>query len=104
MNSEAFLAEDIPHAPDLRTHTFELLFYPFIATVHVIDTIQNGFAVGYQGRKDKRCGCAEVGTHDCSSGERRRTANSGSAAFDFNVGAHADQFLNVHEPIFKDVL
>src|ERR1039457_5136719 len=42
-------------------------------------------------------------SHDGGSGEAGWTAHGGSAAVHFDVGAHAHQFLHMHEAILENI-
>ena len=53
--------------------------------------------------EDERGGGAEVRAHDGGGLERGLAADGGGAAADGDVGAHADEFLHVHEAVFEDV-
>src|SRR6516164_10225 len=97
-------AEYVAHAADLCAHAFQLLLDMLVAAVHVVDAIEDRFAVCDEGGEDERCGRAKVGAHDGCSGEGSRAADGGSAAVDFDDGAHADELLHVHEAVLEDVL
>ncbi len=56
--------EDFAHAADLGAYAAELFFEALVATVHVVDAVEDAFAVGYQGGEDEGGGGAEVGAHD----------------------------------------
>ena len=57
-------AEDVAHAADLGAYAAELFFEALVAAVHVVDAVEDGFAVGDQGGEDERGGGAQVGAHD----------------------------------------
>jgi len=40
--------EDFSHAPHLRAHAAQLLFHALVAAVHVVDTVQDAFAIRHQ--------------------------------------------------------
>jgi len=42
-----FLAEDFAHAADLGAYVAELFFHALVASVHVVDAVEDAFAVGY---------------------------------------------------------
>jgi len=48
-----FGSKDVAHATDLRTYPGQLLFNALIAAIHVIDAIQNGFAIGHERRQNQ---------------------------------------------------
>ena len=60
-----FFAEDVAHAVNLGADAAQLFFDALVAAVHVIDAVENGFAIGDEGRQDERGGGAEIGAHDC---------------------------------------
>src|SRR6202051_2125913 len=98
-----FLAEDVAHAADLGADSAQLLLESFVAAVHVIDAVEDGLAVGDEGGQDERGGGAQVRAHDGGGLQRRAAAHGGGAAGDGDVRAHADQLVDVHEAIFKDI-
>ena len=51
-SGELLPAEDVPHAADLSADATQLVFEVLIAAVEVVDTVEDGFAVGYQGSQD----------------------------------------------------
>jgi hypothetical protein len=98
-----FFAEDVSHAADLGAYAAELLFKVLVATVEVVDAVEDGLAVGDEGGQDERGGGAEVGAHDGGGLELGFAADGGGTAGDGDVGAHADELLDVHEAVFEDV-
>ena len=46
--------QDLTDAADLRADAFQLLFNPLIATVDVVDAIDDGFTIGNQSGDDQR--------------------------------------------------
>ena len=91
------------HAANLGSDAAQLFFDALVAAIHVIDAVEDGLAIGDQGGEDERGRSAQVGTHDGGRGETRRAAHGGGASIHLDVGAHADQFLHVHEAILEDV-
>ena len=55
-----FLGEHFSDALDLRADAFQLFFNVLVAAVDVVDTIDDGFAVGNQSGNDERGGGAEI--------------------------------------------
>src|SRR5450631_3058200 len=102
-SSHLALRKDVSHAANLGTDAAEFLFDAFVAAIHVIDAVEDGLAIGDEGSQHKRGGCAQVGTHDCGRGETGGAAHGGGASIHLDVGAHAHQFLHMHETIFEDV-
>ena len=90
LHGGGFFGEHFSDALDLRADSFELFFDVFVATVDVVDAVDDGFAVGDESGEDERGGGAEVAGQDGGGAERSFAADYGAAAFDFNVCAHAD--------------
>ena len=42
-----FFAEDFAHAADLGAYVAELFFHAFVAAIHVVDAVEDAFAIGY---------------------------------------------------------
>ena len=74
----------------------------FIAAVEVVDAFDDGFAAGDQACHDEAGGGAQVGCHDDGAGEFFHAFDEGGVAFGGDVRAHAVEFGNVHEAVFKD--
>ena len=86
-------------APTARQFFFDV----FVAAVDVVDAVDDGLAVGDEGGEDERGGGAQVAGEDGGGAERSFAADDGAAAFDFDVCAHADQFLGVHEAVLENI-
>ena len=100
---QLLFAEDVAHAADLGADAAEFFFKALVSSVEVVDAVEDGFAVGDEGGEDEGGGGAEVRAHDGGGLEVGSSADGGGAAVDGDVGAHAVEFLDVHEAIFKDV-
>src|SRR6267378_3252970 len=61
----AVFREDVAHAADLSAYSAEFVFEVFVASVEVVDAVEDGLAVGDESGEDQRGGGAEVGAHDC---------------------------------------
>ena len=70
---------------NLRAYAAELFFHALVATVHVVDAVEDGFAVGDQGCEDESGGGAEVGAHDGGGLELGASADGGGAAANGDV-------------------
>ena len=97
------LGEDFADAADLGSYCAQLFFDVFVATVDVIDAIDDGFSVGDQCGEDKRGRGAQVGGEYGGGAQRSLAANYRAASFNFYVRTHAHQFLSVHETVLEDV-
>ena len=102
-NSGLFLAENISHAADLGADAAEFFFDVLVAAVHVVDAVEDGFAVGDESGEDEGGRGAKVRAHDGRGLERSFAADSGGPAADGDVGAHAVELADMHEAIFEDV-
>ena len=69
----------------------------------MIDAIDDGFSIGYQRGENEGGGGTQITGQDGGGAEGSLAADYGAAAFDFDVRAHADQFLGVHEAVLEDV-
>src|SRR6266852_6026234 len=85
------VGEDIAYTPDFGAHGFQLFFDVLVAAVQVIDAVDDGLAIGDERCEHERGGGAQVGSEDGGSTERSYAADDGAAAFDLDVGPHADQ-------------
>ena len=74
-----------------------------VAAVEMVDAVEDGFAVGDEGREDERGGGAKVRAHDGCGLQGAFAADCGRASGDGDVRAHADEFLHMHEAVFEDV-
>src|SRR5580700_9908292 len=94
-----FRGKYITHAANLGADGRELFFKALVAAVHVVDAVDDGLAFSHQGGEHERCRGAKIGAHDGGGGETRRTAHGGDVSLDLDVGAHANQFLHMHESV-----
>ncbi len=92
-----------PHAADLGPDTAKLFFESLVATVEVIDAVENSFPIGDQRSQHQRRGRAQVRAHDGSGLQLRLAAHGGGAAVDSDVRSHAVEFADVHEAVLEDV-
>jgi hypothetical protein len=97
------LAEDVPHATDLGAYATELFFDALIATVDVVDAVEDRLAIGDESGQDERSGGAEVGAHDGRGLEGRLATDRGCTALHGDVGSHAVELADVHETVLEDV-
>ena len=67
----------------------ELFFDVFVASINVVDAVDDRFPIGDQRGEDKRCGGPKVGGQDGCGTERSFAAHHCPAAFDFYIRAHA---------------
>ena len=51
---ELLFTEDVPHAADLSANSAEFLFKMFVATIEVIDAVENRLTVGHQSCENER--------------------------------------------------
>src|SRR6185312_17223483 len=100
----ALVAEHVAHAANLRAYATQLLFDVLVAAIHVVDAVENRFAVGDHRGQNQRGRGAQVRAHDGRGGERRLAAHGCGASVELDIGAHADELLNVHEAVLEDVL
>ena len=87
---------------DFRADLAEFFLDVFVAAVEVVDAFDDGFAAGDQACHDEAGGGAQVGCHDDGAGEFFHAFDEGGVAFGGDVRAHAVEFGNVHEAVFKD--
>src|ERR1700722_20449910 len=81
--------KDVSNSAYFGADAFQFLFDVFVASIDVIDAIDDGFAIRHERRKHKRCGSAQIrGEHGCRA-ERRFATDNGAPSFDFDAGAHA---------------
>src|SRR5579871_2471493 len=81
-----------------RQFHFDLL----IAPIDVIDAIDDGFTVRGEAREHQRSACPEVARDHLGTGESGRPLDDRLPPFDADIGAHARQFLRMHEAILED--
>src|ERR1022692_4329681 len=93
---KSMLRKHVADAADLGADGFQLFFDFFVTAVDVVDAVDDGFAIGDEGGEDQRCAGAQVTGQDGGGAERGFATDYGAAAFNLNVGAHANQFLRVH--------
>ena len=75
-----------------------------VAAVEVVDAVDQGLALGHQARQHQAGGGAQVGGHDRGGGQALDPAADGEVALEADVGAHALEFLDVHEAVLEDGL
>src|ERR1700686_254165 len=95
--------EDVAHAADFGAYSFQFFFNVLVAAVQMIDAVDDGLSIRDEGGEHERGGGAQVGSEDGGGAQRSSAADDGAAAFDLNVGAHAYQFLRMHEAVLKNV-
>src|SRR5271155_1799734 len=98
------LGEDVADATYFGAHGFQFFFDVLVASIQVIDAVDDGLAVGDQGGKHQRGGGAQVRGEYGRGAKRSSAAYDGAAAFDLDIGAHAHKFLRVHEAVLEDIL
>src|SRR5690606_13302889 len=86
---------------DAGTQQLQLLFNTLVTTVNVVHAVDNGVAVCHQAGDHKASRGPQVGRHDRSPGQMFDTLDDGSVTLKGNVCSHPDQFLQVHEAVFK---
>ena len=76
-----------------RTQPRQLLLDVLVATIEVVDAVDDGFAVGDQPGQDQRRRSAQVGRHHRRAAELLDAADDRGVAFDADVGAQAQQLV-----------
>src|SRR5690606_21169186 len=92
------------YATDLRAQHLQFLFDALVATVYVVDAIDQGVALGDQRRNDQAGRSPQVGGHDRGTLEGLGAGDGGSVAFDLDLRAHAVHLVHVHEAVCEDRL
>ena len=80
------------HAANLRAQQLQLLFDALVATINVVDAI------------DQACRRAQISRHDRRTFETLDAGDNGGIAFDQNLRAHAVHLVDVHEAILENGL
>src|SRR5581483_1824474 len=99
-----FPGEHFSNASNLSAHAPQFFLNVLVAAVDVVNAVDDGFAIRYQGGDYQGSRRAQVGGKDSGSAEFRLAANDGASSFNLDVGAHAHQFLGVHKAILENVL
>src|SRR6202165_3401008 len=97
-------AAPLGDAMDARAERGELFLDPLVTAIKVIDAIDHRLALRDQAGDDQARGCAQIGRHDRSAGERAHALYDRRIAFDLDVGAETLQFLHVHHAVFENGL
>src|ERR1700744_3881198 len=103
-NCLTFVGKDVAYTANLGAHTTQLFFNVFVAAIHMVDAVENRFAIRNHRCKYERCRGAQIGTHDGRCRKRCLTAYCSRTPIDFDVRAHADKLLYVHETVLEDVI
>jgi len=51
-DTSLLFAEDFAHAADLGAYVAELFFHALVAAIHVVDAVEDAFAIGYESCED----------------------------------------------------
>src|SRR5262245_59797756 len=68
--------QDFADAANLCADALELLFNPLIATVDVVNAVENGLAISHEGRDHERCRGAKIGALHRGRTQRGLAANN----------------------------
>src|SRR5271155_6084234 len=69
------ISEDVSHAPDLSPNAAQLFFDVLITAVHVVDAVENRFAIGDKRSQHQRSRSPQIGAHHGRRRERRLAAH-----------------------------
>src|SRR4030042_1629682 len=86
------------------TEAFELILDLLVAAIEVFHVVDDGLAPGDQTGQDEGGRGPQVGGHDLGAGERRFSLDDGLVAVDLDVGAQAEEFVDVGETAVEDGL
>jgi hypothetical protein len=91
-------------ALDARAEPPELVLDPLVASIDVIDPIDDRRALGLQARENERRGRAQIGGHDLRSRELRHAAGNDRITLDRQICAEPLQLERVLEAVLEDRL
>src|SRR6185295_7964897 len=89
---------------DARAEPPELVLDPLVASIDVIDPIDDRRALGLQARENERRGRAQIGGHDLRSRELRHSAGNDRITLDRQIRAEPLQLERVLEAVLEDRL
>src|SRR4030065_430556 len=89
---------------DGSSEALELVFDLLVAPVEVFHVVDYGLAPGDQAGQDEGGRGPQVGGHDLGAGERRFSSDDGLVAVDLDIGAKAEEFVDVGETAVEDGL
>ena len=89
---------------DLGAQRTEFFLDVLVAAIEMVDAVDDGVALGDQARQDQRSRGAQVGRHHRRAAELFDATDDGGVAIDLDVGAQAQQFVDVHEAVLEDRL
>jgi hypothetical protein len=72
---------------DMSAESAEFVFHAFIATVEVIDPLDQRFAFGSKSGNDHARRSPQVGRHNGGAGQACDAANDSRVTIDINIGA-----------------
>ena len=87
---------------DLGADAGELFFQPLEAAIQMIDAIDDRFAFRRQPGQHEADGGAQIGGHHRRAFQSSAPRHGGDVAFDPDIGAHAQEFRDMHEAVLED--
>ena len=89
-------------ALDAGAQGLQLFHDGFIATIDVVNAVNDRFAFGDQGGEDKPGTGAKIGGLYRGAGKTRGTAHHGAAAVYGYARSHANHFAGMKKTVFED--
>src|SRR6056297_3280578 len=88
-------------AADGGTQQLQFLFNTLVTAINMVNAVYDGIAVGHEAGNDQTGRGPEVRGHDRCTGKVVHTLDDGGITLERDVGTHADQLLQVHEPVLE---
>src|SRR5699024_9964877 len=86
---------------NLGAQQLELFLDALVATVDVVDAVDQRLALGHQRGDHQAGGGAQVGGHHGGGLQLRHAGDDGGVALDQDLRTHAVHFVDVHEAVLE---